>query len=141
MYEWKFNTCLIFWVRLLIFLIVESPESSIHHDQSDHFEGKIVFALAETLNSMNSSQINQMAERIIQRWKQEEEDAFNSKMKKLIRAYEKSSFMQAQKALNIWRWQSREYTLTTKFENTIAQLENTIKSLQNKSLMNEIEKG
>ena len=30
---------------------------------------------------------------------------------------------------------------TTKFENTIAQLENAIKSLQNKSLMNEIEKG
>ena len=90
---------------------------------------------------MNSSQINQMAERIIQRWKQEEEDAFNSKMKKLIRAYEKSSFMQAQKALSIWRWQSREHTLTTKFENTIAQLENAIKSLQNKSLMNEIEKG
>lgn len=44
-----------------------------------------------------------MAERIYTKWQQDEEEAYNTKMKKMVRAYEKVSLLMAQKAFQKWK--------------------------------------
>lgn len=44
-----------------------------------------------------------MSERIYTKWQQDEEEAYNTKMKKMVRAYEKVSLLVAQKAFQKWK--------------------------------------
>ena len=71
-----------------------------------------------------------MAERIFHRWKQEEEDAFNCKMKKLIKVYEKSMLSKTHRSFLAWKESTKNQALAVKYISAINKLENSVKDLQ-----------
>jgi predicted RNase H-like nuclease (RuvC/YqgF family) len=78
-----------------------------------------------------------MAERIFSRWQQDEEDAYNSKMKRLIRAYEKISLLMTQKAFCKWREFNNETKCVHSLEVENQQLRDDVKELQEQNHMYE----
>ena len=78
-----------------------------------------------------------MAERIFSRWQQDEEDAYNSKMKRLIRAYEKISLLMTQKAFCKWREFNNQTKCVHSLEVENQQLRDDVKELQEQNHMYE----